>query len=87
MAEAQIRYVLGCLALAGSHRISVRPAVQESFNDELRRRMPRTVWSVGGCKSWYLDEKGVNRALWPGSTAGFWLRMRRPKRAAFEVTR
>ena len=86
MAEAQIRYVLGCLALAGDHRLAVTPAAQERFNADLRRRMPRTVWSVGGCTSWYLDENGVNRTQWPGSTATFWLRMRRPKRAAFDIT-
>jgi cation diffusion facilitator CzcD-associated flavoprotein CzcO len=83
MAEAQIGYVLRCLALGPE--VAVRPAAQRRFNSALQRRMRRTVWTVGGCRSWYLDRDGVNRALWPGSTAGFWLRMRRPRRADFLV--
>ena len=39
-------------------------------------RMPRTVWSSGGCASWYLDALN-NTTLWPGSTWGYRLRTRR----------
>ena len=34
----------------------------------LHRRMARTVWSTGGCASWYLDEHGRNTTLWPRTT-------------------
>jgi cyclohexanone monooxygenase len=33
--------------------------------------MKRTVWSTGGCASWYLDEHGRNTTLWPRTTFTF----------------
>jgi len=33
--------------------------------------MQRTVWSTGGCASWYLDEHGRNVTLWPRTTFAF----------------
>ena len=39
------------------------------------------MWSEGGCDSWYLDDDGVNRALWPGFSFEYWARTRRARRA------
>jgi hypothetical protein len=39
--------------------------------------MRNTVWSQGGCRSWYLDANGRNSTLWPGYTFSYWLRTRR----------
>lgn len=84
MIEAQLRYVMRCLdRLGGARRISVDPAAQRRFNARLQRRMRHTVWLAGGCRSWYLDADGVNRALWSGSSVGYWLRTRRPRRAHY----
>ena len=33
--------------------------------------MGRTVWTTGGCQSWYLDAHGRNTTLWPRSTVDF----------------
>ena len=33
--------------------------------------MKRTVWSTGGCASWYLDAHGRNTTLWPRTTFTF----------------
>ena len=30
--------------------------------------MKRTVWTTGGCASWYLDAHGRNTTLWPRTT-------------------
>jgi phytoene dehydrogenase-like protein len=40
-------------------------------------------WSAGGCRSWYLDPDGVNRALWPGFSFEYWARTRRARRSAY----
>jgi hypothetical protein len=39
--------------------------------------MRPTVWSVGGCQSWYYDRTGRNSALWPGFTFDYRRRLRR----------
>lgn len=67
--ESQVAYVLDALnAMERSSlsNIDVRPDVQANFNDEVQRRMEGTVWTSGGCGSWYLDENGRNTTLWPG---------------------
>ena len=39
--------------------------------------MAGTVWTTGGCASWYLDDRGRNTTLWPGATWRFRNRTRR----------
>jgi cation diffusion facilitator CzcD-associated flavoprotein CzcO len=80
MIESQIRYVLDALRFMDRRRVSqleVRPEVVTSFNEELQRKMSRTVWNAGGCASWYLDEHGRNTTLWPDFTWKFRARTRR----------
>jgi len=74
MAEAQAGYVLAALRhmrgrVAGA--IEVRPDAQDAWNVAVQRRMPGTVWSAGGCASWYIDRTGANTTLWPGYTFTF----------------
>ena len=74
MVEAQIRYILDALRYLDAHeakRFEVRHGVLERFNDELQSKMDRTVWTQGGCASWYLDDKGRNPTLWPDFTWRF----------------
>jgi cation diffusion facilitator CzcD-associated flavoprotein CzcO len=74
MIEAQVEYLLD--ALRTMHRyaladVEVEVGEQAQYNAALQRRMARTVWSVGGCSSWYLDKHGRNVTLWPRSTVAF----------------
>ena len=74
MIESQIAYVLDCLGVMeerGLASVEVRPEVQERFNAALQREMRDTVWTAGGCSSWYLDANGRNTTLWPGFTWRF----------------
>ena len=76
MAECQVRYILSCLRAmerAGACLIEPRPEMVRRYNERLQARLGRTVWTTG-CRSWYLNEEGVNTTLWPGSTAEFMLR-------------
>jgi cation diffusion facilitator CzcD-associated flavoprotein CzcO len=71
MIEAQIRYVISALVHArreGIDRMDVRPAAQAAYDQVVQRKMRRTVWVTGGCRSWYLDADGRNIALWPDFT-------------------
>jgi hypothetical protein len=60
---------------AGS--LEVRPEAQEAWNAELQRDMRGTVWTAGGCASWYIDRTGANTTLWPGFTFRFRRLLRR----------
>jgi cation diffusion facilitator CzcD-associated flavoprotein CzcO len=80
MVEAQVEYVLRALEFmrsAGVATVEPRPEAQQAFVAELDARMRPTVWSVGGCQSWYYDRTGRNSALWPGYTFDYRHRLRR----------
>ena len=68
MAEAQVTYIERALDYMQAERIDTiepRREAENAWNDEVQRRMRDTVWTAGGCVSWYLDSKGMNTTLWP----------------------
>ncbi|MGW4058781.1 flavin-containing monooxygenase [Amycolatopsis sp. NPDC004747] len=85
MIEAQISYVAEALRLARGRAIEPKPEVQERFNARIQRKLAKGIWTRGGCKSWYLDAKGVNRTIWPGFTWRYWLDTRKVRREDFLV--
>jgi len=87
MIESQLSYILDCLRLMdrrGVGAVEVRPEAQERFNEEVQRRMRRTVWT-SGCASWYLDAGGRNSTLWPGFTWEYRLKTRRFDPANYDL--
>ena len=88
MIESQVAYILSALRAmrAGKLRlVDVRPEAQARYNQTLAARLARTVWSTGGCTSWYQTPDGKNTTLWPGFTFEFRLRTRRWDPADYEV--
>jgi cation diffusion facilitator CzcD-associated flavoprotein CzcO len=80
MIEAQVEYLLralGHLRQAGAATIEPRPEAQQAFLAEVDARMRPTVWSSGGCASWYMDRTGRVSAIWPGFSSGYRRRLRR----------
>ncbi|GAA1526279.1 NAD(P)/FAD-dependent oxidoreductase [Kribbella lupini] len=74
MIESQIAYILDALKTMdaeGLRQVEVRPEVQRAFVDGVRSSMRNTVWTRGGCTSWYLDAQGRNTTLWPSFTFRF----------------
>ncbi len=66
--EAQLDYVLGGLEhLARTRRpLEVAPEAEAAYTALVDRLAARTVWTRGGCASWYLDEgSGRLTLLWP----------------------
>lgn len=89
MIESQINYVLSCLrpiCRGDIGYVDVRQDVQDRFNREIQSELTGAVWSAGGCQSWYLDEQGVNRTVWPGFTWKYWYRTRKAAPDDYEVT-
>jgi len=77
--EGQLVYLLDALEAmerTGAESIEVRHTVQDRYNQEIQARMVGTVWTDGGCNSWYLSEDGTNRTLWPSFSNAFKRRLR-----------
>jgi len=80
MIEAQVRYLMGALDeldRRGATTFEVKQSAYDVYNQDVQRRMQKTVWNTGGCKSWYLDDKGRNPTLWPDFTFRFLQKTRR----------
>jgi cation diffusion facilitator CzcD-associated flavoprotein CzcO len=80
MIEHQIEHVLGALRhlrKSGVAAIEPRAEAQAKFVARVDARMRSTVWTTGGCSSWYLDRTGRNSTLWPGTTMSFKRRVAR----------
>ncbi|WZH50732.1 MAG: NAD(P)/FAD-dependent oxidoreductase [Nocardioides alkalitolerans] len=87
--ESQVAYIRDALrVMAQNSYAAVEPRrdAQDDWNRRLHRRMRRTVWSTGGCASWYLDEHGRNTTLWPRSTVSLRLGLRSFDTRAYTVT-
>ncbi|HEV2640315.1 MAG TPA: DUF4873 domain-containing protein [Actinocrinis sp.] len=65
--------------------LEARPEAQQRWNGMVARRMERTVWSTGGCVSWYQNAAGRNPTLWPASTITFRRATRRIDVAEYEA--
>ena len=90
MIEAQVRYTMNCLNLMKRKKqrvLEVRPQIQQSFVEEIYRRMAGTVWQSGGCHSWYQDQNtGEITTLWPGSVVSYLRRMRSISASDYELS-
>ncbi|TGL35493.1 NAD(P)/FAD-dependent oxidoreductase [Leptospira koniambonensis] len=74
MIESQVQYALqGIRYLLNKNIkfIDVRQDVQDRYNEEIQRRLGKSIWLTGGCVSWYNTSSGRNTTLWPGFTFEF----------------
>lgn len=80
MIEAQIAYVRQALRHRREHGLAtLEPTreVQDRFVAALDRATEGSVWTAGGCLSWYVDATGRNSTLWPGSVRAYQRRLAR----------
>ena len=74
MIEAQVNHALDCLKAMKDGTVKaldVKPEAQARFLDGIRDKMADSIWTRGGCTSWYLDDKGRNTTLWPSSVVAY----------------
>lgn len=86
--ESQIAYVLGALdtlAGSGAATVEVRPDALDGWCSQIAERSRASVWTQGGCRSWYLDGRGRNIAIWPGSSWRYRRATRRFDAAAYTL--
>ena len=89
MIEAQIALTLSLLDERDRRRagaVQVREPVAQAHMASLDRRTRRTVWVAGGCDSWYLDQFGRNRVLWPGTVPEYERATRHTEMVDYEFT-
>jgi cation diffusion facilitator CzcD-associated flavoprotein CzcO len=87
VAEAQFAYVLQLIDLLRAGRcreISPSSQAMERFETDRAEAAKKTVWMTG-CRSWYLDDRGVP-AVWPWSFTRFREAMARPVLADYQLT-
>ena len=74
MLEAQLELLIGALNHMRREQLDViepKQQVQADYFNWLQHEAQGTVWTAGGCKSWYLDPNGKLTSLWPRSTLAF----------------
>jgi cation diffusion facilitator CzcD-associated flavoprotein CzcO len=89
MIESQLNYAIDCirhLDRSDAATFEVREDVQRRFNEEVQRRLEGSVWTSGGCVSWYLDAHGRNSTIWPGFTWPFRQRLRHFRAGDYELS-
>ena len=80
MIEAQIAYLRRALRYRREHGLgTLEPSAQAqaAYVAELDRDTDGSVWTAGGCLSWYVDDTGRNSTLWPGSVRAYQRRLAR----------
>jgi cation diffusion facilitator CzcD-associated flavoprotein CzcO len=88
MIEAQVEYLLRLLDWRRRSRLPAvepRPEAQARFLAQVERGTKGSVWTAGGCLSWYLDATGRNSTLWPGSVRAYQQRLSRFDPAEYRV--
>jgi cation diffusion facilitator CzcD-associated flavoprotein CzcO len=89
MIESQVRYIADAIATCdkiGAQALAPTRDAQDSFNNEMQRKLARSVFNTGGCRDWYLNEHGNNRVIWAGYTWQYWMATRSVKPAEYEFT-
>jgi cation diffusion facilitator CzcD-associated flavoprotein CzcO len=80
MIEAQIAYLRKLLAYRpeqGAAAVEPTGSAQARYIAEVDEGTRGSVWTAGGCLSWYVDETGRNSTLWPGSVRAYQRRLAR----------
>jgi cation diffusion facilitator CzcD-associated flavoprotein CzcO len=89
MIEAQLTQVVKALQhlrRTGAATIEPTADAQRRHTAAVDEAMDGTVWTNGGCASWYLDATGRNSTLWPGYVTGFRLRLARFRAGDYVTT-
>jgi cation diffusion facilitator CzcD-associated flavoprotein CzcO len=74
MIEAQVKHIMKVLKYMKKENLDIVEPTEEAqdrFVEMTESYMEGTVWTSGGCDSWYLDQTGRNSTLWPGYTFSF----------------
>jgi cation diffusion facilitator CzcD-associated flavoprotein CzcO len=87
MIEAGIAHVMSTMRLAERRRAPVMPRRQaeDAYVADVQRRMAGTVWTQGGCQSWYLLGGARNYTLWPGHSFTYRRKVKKARADDYEA--
>jgi len=86
IADMQLDYILQLveeLRAGRGREISASASAMARFSEEFDRAARNTIWATG-CRSWYLDSRGVP-AVWPFTYQRFTEEMAKPRLDAYEL--
>ncbi|MUL62980.1 4-hydroxyacetophenone monooxygenase [Mycobacterium sp. CBMA 234] len=89
MFENQTSYVVDAVRYCRDHgvaEIEPTPQAQNEFVAEVDKLTEGSVWTSGGCTSWYLDSTGRNSNLWPSTTLAYRFKTRQFRPADHTLT-
>ena len=89
MFENQTTYIVDAVRYCRDHSVAaIEPTqqAQAAFVAEVDKFTEGSVWTSGGCTSWYLDATGRNSNLWPSTTIAYRLKTRQFRPADHTLT-
>ncbi|HEY7776019.1 MAG TPA: NAD(P)/FAD-dependent oxidoreductase, partial [Kineobactrum sp.] len=88
IAEHQLNYIEQLMVRIRNgdcKHVAPLPTAMRQFEAERIAAAKKTVWYLGGCVSWYLDESGIPSS-WPWNFSRFVASMAAPDWSAFGLT-
>lgn len=88
--ESQVAYLIEAVRTMrrlGLASLEPTDEAQRAWSGEIARCSHQTVWTSGGCASYYLDESGRNIGVWPGSSWSLRRALRRFDLESYRVER
>jgi len=77
MVECQVHFMITVLKemmRRNAKCVLLKKETEDSYMEEVKSAMEKTVWVTGNCGSWYADTKGRITALWPYTCYEYWKR-------------
>ena len=88
MMESQMififKYINASKKLAANQYLDVNAQAEKKYNEDLQNKFEGTVWS-SGCKSWYMNSKGLNTTIFPRLNTRFRWEMKKFDLQSFDV--
>ncbi|HSV40896.1 MAG TPA: NAD(P)/FAD-dependent oxidoreductase, partial [Nocardioidaceae bacterium] len=87
--ECQARYIVDAvrtLDRRSASRVDVRQEAYDAFSEDTQRRLRNSVWAVGGCTSWYVNDEGKVTNNWPGLMSEYRRKTRKFDSANYEIS-
>jgi cation diffusion facilitator CzcD-associated flavoprotein CzcO len=86
--ESQVALAMRCIKEAETNKwksFEIKENIEKEFNEEVQRKLEGTIWVKGGCKSWYQDNTGKNRVIYPDFNFNFRKKAKNVNFAAFNI--